>query len=89
MSLLMLLLKFVILNLNEMVKEITMYTVVCNKCGKDVCENSEYAGWSDKKYVNDIARDDLWFVDEVCDNHYCSECYEESTIIDSIETHNS
>lgn len=57
-----------------MIKEVTMYTVICDNCGKDVCEGSGYACWDDKGYVKDIAIDSGWIKHE--DKHYCSNCYE-------------
>jgi hypothetical protein len=57
-----------------MIKEITMYSILCNKCGKDVCEEDEYSGWNDQGYVNDIAMENGWHIDE--DAHYCPDCYE-------------
>jgi len=58
-----------------MVKEITMYTVICDNCGKDSNEGCEYAGWSDKGYAVDVAIDGAGFIKND-DNHYCPKCYE-------------
>lgn len=60
-----------------MIKEIKMYTIICDGCGKNVCEGSEYAGWDDVDYVWDTADEENWIKDE--DNpgtHYCPDCYE-------------
>ena len=56
-----------------MIKELTMYTVVCDSCGKDVNEDAEYSCWNDKGYAEDIAMDSDWVTDG--DKHYCPDCY--------------
>jgi hypothetical protein len=69
-----------------MVKEMTMYSVVCDNCGIDVNENSEYAAWSDKSHAEDIALESDWLKQE--DKHYCQDCFsyddEENVIITPI-----
>lgn len=57
-----------------MIKEVTMYTVVCDSCGKDLLKNEEYSAWNDARYVEDIAIEDNWSKQD--DNHYCPDCYE-------------
>ena len=57
-----------------MIKEVTMYTVVCDGCGKDSNKDSGYAGWNDKGYAIDIAICENWEKKE--DKHYCTDCYE-------------
>lgn len=61
-----------------MIKEVAMYTIICDGCGKDVCEDTEHAGWNDKSYVEDIASEDNWikFDDYGGTEHYCPKCYE-------------
>jgi len=56
-----------------MVKEVKMYTIVCDGCGKDVNEGSEFSCWNDKSYLQDIAMEDSW----VCngDENYCTGCH--------------
>lgn len=56
------------------IKKIEMYTVICDVCGKDSADRSEFAGWNDKSYAEDIA-DCASFAKEG-DNHYCSDCFE-------------
>jgi len=57
-----------------MIKEVIMYTVICDKCGKDSNEESEYAGWNEKGYALEVAEEaDFATID---DNHYCPDCYE-------------
>ena len=59
-----------------MIKQVEMYTLICDICGKDVCSDADYSCWNDKEYLKDIAREDLWLVDTVDDAHYCPDCYE-------------
>lgn len=56
-----------------MVKELTMYTVVCDNCGKDVNEGEEYSCWNDKSFAQDIAMEADWLKEE--DKHYCPKCF--------------
>lgn len=57
-----------------MIKELTIYTVICDNCGKDVSFGQEFAGWNDKDYAFDIAVDAYWHICE--DNQYCPDCFE-------------
>ncbi len=61
-----------------MIKELKMYTIICDGCGKDVCNGSEYSGWDDVDYVWDTADEESWIKNEDYDDthHYCPECYE-------------
>jgi hypothetical protein len=56
-----------------MIKEVTMYTVICDNCGKDVMEDQEYAGWNDKDFAELEATESDWIKEK--DNHYCNDCY--------------
>lgn len=56
-----------------MYKEIIMYTVICDNCGKDSSDDSEYSGWNDKEYAWDCADADNWI--EKDEKHYCPNCY--------------
>lgn len=57
-----------------MIKEVKMYTVVCDNCGKDVNEGAEYSCWNDKNYADDVAMESDWY--RVDDKHYCQDCAE-------------
>jgi hypothetical protein len=57
-----------------MLKEVKIYTIVCDICGKDVNEGSGYSGWDDEGYNEDIRKDAGW--EKVDDNHYCTDCFE-------------
>lgn len=55
-----------------MIKEVTMYTVICDNCGSDSCSGSEYSCWSDKSYAHEIAMESDWQTHEGKD--YCPYC---------------
>lgn len=50
-----------------------MYTVVCDNCGKDSNEDSEYSCYSDKDHAEENAIESDWIQEE--DKHYCDECF--------------
>ena len=56
-----------------MIKEVKMYTVVCDGCGKDSNENAQYSCWSDEIYAKDVAMEANWISEG--ENHYCTDCY--------------
>lgn len=57
-----------------MIKEVIMYTVICDNCQKDVNENQEYSCYNDEMNANDIAMESNWI--KCGDKHYCADCYE-------------
>lgn len=57
-----------------MLKEVKMYTIVCDSCGCDVNADTEFSCWNDKNYVDDIRDDAGW--EKVDDKHYCTDCFE-------------
>ena len=56
-----------------MIKEIKVYTFICDNCGKDSSEDSDYSGWNDKGFAWECATEDNWI--EYEGNHYCPTCY--------------
>lgn len=38
-----------------MIKEVKMFTVICDNCGVDVNKGQEYTCWNDEAYAEDIA----------------------------------
>lgn len=56
-----------------MIKEVKMYTVICDNCGKDCNADSEYSCWSDDTFARDCAMEDDWITEG--DKHYCPQCY--------------
>jgi len=57
-----------------MIKEFKCYTLLCDNCGIDLNEDSDYSGWDDKNYLYDIANESNWNDDNNCDNWYCPDC---------------
>jgi len=57
-----------------MIKEIKMFTIICDNCGKDVCDGEEFSCWNDEGYVKDCASDADWV--EHNNGDYCPNCYE-------------
>jgi len=72
-----------------MVKEVKMYTIICDNCGKDVNEGGEYSCFNDKEYVNDIAMESDWIKED--DKHYCTDCFtyddDDNIVINTLTTH--
>lgn len=56
-----------------MIKEVQMFTVICDNCGIDVNEGAEYSCWSDKTYAEDSAMESDWIKEG--DKHYCFDCF--------------
>ena len=57
-----------------MLKEVKMFTIVCDGCGKDVNENTDYSCWNDENANEDIREEAGW--EKVDDKHYCTKCFE-------------
>jgi hypothetical protein len=57
-----------------MLKEVKMFTIICDGCGKDVNDDTDYSAWNDESYVDDIRQEADW--EKVDDKHYCTDCYE-------------
>lgn len=73
-----------------MIKELKMYTIICDGCGKDVCDGSEYSGWNEELYLEDIASEASWIKEN--DKHYCTDCFkydDEDNLIIKNETKDS
>ena len=56
-----------------MIKEVKMFTVICDRCGKDVCKDDDYSCWSDSDFALDIATEKGW--QEIECKHYCNDCW--------------
>ena len=56
-----------------MIKEVKMYTVVCDNCGRDVNENADYSCYNDKVFAQDVAMESDWLKEG--DKHYCPNCF--------------
>jgi len=54
-----------------MIKEITMYTAICDNCGADICTGTDYGGWCRDGIEVELDSQDWLTID---DKHYCSDC---------------
>lgn len=57
-----------------MIKEVKMYSVVCDRCGKTFGENDGIDCWVDICTAREQAMQSEWA--EIGDKHYCPDCYE-------------
>lgn len=58
-----------------MIKEVKMYSVVCDRCGKTfIDEFNGIAAWLDEGTAKEQAMESEWA--EIDDKHYCPDCYE-------------
>lgn len=57
-----------------MVKEVKMYTIVCDCCSKDVNEGYDYSCWSEAEHNEDVREEAGW--EKVDDKHYCTDCFD-------------
>lgn len=57
-----------------MIKEVTMYTVICDNCGRDVNQESEYSCFNDKEFIEDMSFESGWIKEGY--KHYCPACYD-------------
>ena len=56
-----------------MIKPVTMYQVVCDRCGKQFVAD-DFAAWTDICTAREQAMESEWA--EIGDKHYCPDCYE-------------
>ena len=56
-----------------MVKEVKMFTVICDNCGEDLCKDTEYSCWSESWFVVDQAIESGWYIEG--DQHICDKCF--------------
>jgi hypothetical protein len=52
----------------------TYYKCVCDRCGLNSTENSDYSAWSDEEGAWLDAEGSDWA--EIDGNHYCPDCWE-------------
>jgi hypothetical protein len=58
-----------------MIKEVTMYTVICDRCYTDIGADSEYSCWNDPDAAEEMAlATDDWH--KINEKHYCEKCVE-------------
>lgn len=56
-----------------MIKPVTMYSVICDRCGK-LFEADDSVAWTDKQSARFYALESEW--KEIDNKHYCPDCYE-------------
>ncbi len=58
-----------------MIKPVTMYSVVCDRCGKTfIDEFNGIVAWLDEGTAKEQAMESEWI--EIGNKHYCPDCYE-------------
>lgn len=58
-----------------MIKPVTMYSVVCDRCGKTFFDEfNGIVAWLDEGTAKEQAMESEWA--EIGDKHYCPDCYE-------------
>lgn len=62
-----------------MIKSITIYSVVCDRCGKSFCNGDSIITGADKKSVRSYALKSEWV--EISDKHYCPDCCKFNNIL--------
>lgn len=65
-----------------MLKEVKMFTIVCDNCGTDSAENADYSCWNDSDGANQAAEDAGFIKHDGKD--ICPDCFdydEEENII--------
>lgn len=55
-----------------MIKLVTMYSLVCDRCGKTFCKGNTTITGADKKSARGYALESGW--QEIGDKHYCPNC---------------
>lgn len=55
-----------------MIKEVTYYTVICDRCGKDNGHGAEYAAWGTDGDAECDAQENDW--ECIGKGHYCPDC---------------
>ena len=56
----------------EMIKEVTCYDIICDRCGKSLAKESEMC-YPDKDSALMVAEQSEW--KKISGNHYCADCY--------------
>ena len=55
-----------------MIKEVTDYDIICDRCGKSLTKESEMC-YPDTESAEMVAMDNEW--KKIGGNHYCADCY--------------
>ena len=62
-----------------MIKEVTYYDIICDRCGKSLIRESETC-YPDKDSAEMVAKDSEWIT--IVGKHYCPDCYELDEVTD-------
>ena len=62
-----------------MIKEVTYYDIICDRCGKSFSEESEMC-YTDKDSALMVAEQSEWI--DINGKHYCPDCYELDEVTD-------
>ena len=62
-----------------MIKEVTYYDIICDRCGKSLINESETC-YPDKDSALMVAEQSEWM--DINGNHYCPDCYELDEVTD-------
>ena len=60
-----------------------MYTLICDRCGKDICKNTVYSSWNEKSYLRIVAEEEGWIQHEGED--ICDDCHAYNDDDDELE----
>ena len=64
-----------------MIKEVTYYDIICDRCGKSFSEESEMC-YTDKDSALMVAEQSEWI--DINGKHYCPDCYELDEVTDDV-----
>lgn len=56
-----------------MIKSIPCYTLICDSCGKNLYDETEYSGFGEFNFVIQEALDQDWLIED--NKHYCDDCW--------------
>lgn len=56
-----------------MIQKVEMYTMICDGCGKDVCQNTDYSCWNEQDMVREQASEEGWI--EIDHDNFCPDCW--------------
>lgn len=73
-----------------MIKEVKMFTIVCNICGRDANEGDEFAAWTEIDPTYDNAENSGWYMEKHDEDiHYCMNCHsfdeDDNLVVNSID----
>jgi hypothetical protein len=57
-----------------MLKEVKMFTIICDGCKKDVNADADYSCWNEESVLEEIRQEAGW--EKVDEKHYCIDCFE-------------